>query len=206
MKVTCNTCNLIFEKKNFSVRRSKNHFCSKECKYKKSDSCPLCLKNIDRNKEKRSKIFCNICYERNYYKENPERIELRKKKVRENLRRKRNLPLDTPRMRGENGSGSINGNGYKIIYNKNHPNSKNDRIAEHTLIMSNHIGRPLFKGENVHHINGDKLDNRIENLELWNKCQPCGQRIEDKIKFYIEFLNQYGYEVIKLSDHQVSRS
>ena len=40
-------------------------------------------------------------------------------------------------------------------------------------------------------------DNRIENLELWCKAQPAGQRVEDRITYYIEFLNTYGYKVAK---------
>ena len=40
-------------------------------------------------------------------------------------------------------------------------------------------------------MNGDKLDNRIENLELWDSSQPSGQRVEDKIEYYFKLIMQY---------------
>jgi len=83
---------------------------------------------------------------------------------------------------------------YIAIYKPNHPNS-NQRgfILEHRFVMSEHLGRALYKDENVHHINGDRHDNRIENLELWSSAQPKGQRIEDKLQWAIMILRRYAY-------------
>lgn len=44
----------------------------------------------------------------------------------------------------------------------------------------------------MHHINGVRDDNRIENLELWSSAHPFGQRVTDKVEWAVEMLKLYA--------------
>jgi hypothetical protein len=72
--------------------------------------------------------------------------------------------------------------GYIYEYAPDHPLTKGQHyryMLQHRLVMERALGRYLEPWEQVHHKNGNRADNRPENLELWVGQQPSGQRLVD---------------------------
>lgn len=94
--------------------------------------------------------------------------------------------------------GHVNRAGYRLAYAPDHPMAqRNGHVLEHRLVMALALGRSLEPNESVHHINGNKLDNRLENLELWLKAQPAGQRARQLVEWAREIERRYGEDYDK---------
>lgn len=80
--------------------------------------------------------------------------------------------------------GVIKRGGYLCVFVPNHPTcTKAGRVHEHRLVMEKHIGRYLLPTEVVHHINGKKDDNKIENLQMFASSG-------EHTKFHFKLLKQ----------------
>lgn len=164
--VNCYIC-----KKEFKVirqRKNSARYCSKEC-LKKGRSLKMnLLWGQKEYREKRSKQVKKMWEDPNYRKNALKGIYKR-------------TGSNHPNWKGGK---HINKSGYILVVCRNHPFAykKDKTVLEHRLVMEKNLGRYLTKNEIIHHINGIKNDNRIENLKLVFRknhyheevCPKCG--------------------------------
>lgn len=94
--------------------------------------------------------------------------------------------MERPKREPKISKGYVNKNGYRVV------NYDGRSFLEHRLVMEQVIGRPLTDAERVHHRNGQRTDNRPENLELWVLNQCPGQRATDLVSWARQIITQYG--------------
>lgn len=89
------------------------------------------------------------------------------------------------------GSRTVTGLGYVTI-----KVARGDWQLEHRHVMECQLGRPLQSFETVHHLNGIRSDNRPENLELWTRPQPHGQRHHDTVRHWVTAYPELAREIL----------
>lgn len=65
----------------------------------------------------------------------------------------------------------INPRGYSMIRVPDHPKQNNGYVFEHRLIMEKHLGRYLESNEIIHHVDGNIINNKLENLEVMSQSE-----------------------------------
>ncbi len=172
--VKCKICGKKFEVYICRIKNNRGLYCSKKCFHsknkKKYKKCLYCKKEFYVYESNHRKYCSHTCSE-NAMKNLPSWNKNKK----------------MPQTSGKNhpfwkGGKYINVHGYVIINILNHPFAKRNRMLEHRLVMEKHLGRYLKSNEMVHHRNGIRSDNRIENLMLcigrknWHEelCPKCG--------------------------------
>lgn len=96
------------------------------------------------------------------------------KKTRASVRRSAKIAAKTRRKHDFSGENNPNWKGgvkitrgYKYIYSPNHPNKDSrNYVAEHRLVMEKELGRYLDGKEEIHHLDGNRLNNSVDNLVL----------------------------------------
>ena len=198
----CENCSVVFRPK-----REEQRFCSRTCWYdvtrnaeKKCGCCGLafkakyaqqqfcCVECKNKGIAKDKTVICAVCqsvFERPHGKTRAYCSRSCSNKARAKGMKKTEIALDA-RVIGDT---TISTHGYVQV----RINGK--KVMQHRLVMENVIGRPLERHERVHHKNGDRQDNRPENLELWvgigcNKKDPHGVRLVDQVIDMISSLKE----------------
>lgn len=141
IEISCSLCEKVFERWPYEKYRK---FCSHQCaskarKTKKKVLCDFCSKNFEKPFSELKRTKFNFCQPKCYQMFNRGSRAFRFK------------------------NGSLTQDGYKVIY----VNGK--RILEHRYVMEKFLNRKLSNKEIVHHIDENKLNNQISNLQITDR-------------------------------------
>lgn len=176
--------------KEFKPTRADQITCSHECSLNrqrevKLRTCPVCGREFDYGKHP-EKATCSKACAGELRRKGPMHsfCERCGKRIERKGDRYRRFCSSECRAR-QVGSKRLSNIGYIMLkVGKSYPGANRAGwILEHRYVIEQSLGRPLGDNEHVHHKNGDRTDNRLENLELWSgKKDPKGQRQIDLVK------------------------
>ena len=153
-----------------------------------------------RNEGKCSRPGC----EREQYSKNLCRIHYKRQREGRDI----DAPLGSPKTYETGLDYKVMADGYVEVRRRGHfgkPKRGADWYYEHRYKMECYLGRPLRENENVHHINGIRNDNSLENLELWTIDQPPGQRVTQLLNWADDIIARYEPELDKLQANELRR-
>lgn len=175
----CKYCGKEFKIWNCTIKRGSGKYCSRECYISANkgennslwkggkivQSCEICSKSF--------KIFPSRKGIRKYCSKECGRIGIA---ITNHYSRK---GVNSPNW---NGGRHINKHGYVMVHDENGGKyRKGSYVIEHRKVMENHIGRELLFSEIVHHIDGNRKNNDIENLKLMTRKEHVkGYYFENK--------------------------
>jgi len=158
--------------------------------------CSMNCSNIGRKKDSdaRNRFTCKHCGKLEIRSRNTEkfRIYRQQKYCSQECKSRSQETAAYERFKAGNVGRHVKRNGYiwlaiPALAN----NGKKTEMLEHRYVMEQHLGRKLYPEETVHHINGKRAENGLENLELFSSRHGPGQRVVDKVAFAIEILTLY---------------
>jgi hypothetical protein len=194
--VTCFSCGEVFKKQPCKIGKWGKHYCSSSCRNapelsaKVLFNCENCGKEVTKYRSNFIKSIHHYCgqkcateYQVKSRKDKKEKCNLDLKKFSKtcnfcreefysrNLKKK--FCTDLCKDKSREGIARLSKFGYiQLSGYHTHPMSNNNGvILEHRLVLSEYLGRMLNKNEIVHHINGNRQDNRIDNLELTTRSE-----------------------------------
>lgn len=189
MKMICNFCKQEFERK--KIDSSENHYCSRAClgkankeRYRKESlmNCDFCGKEFEyrgRHKKRNKHFYCSRDCS---YKAKSKKLLVKCDWCNKQFLKKRN---DIERTETNFCSTECTHNFHRWS-GISGSSPKVEGVPIHRKIMSEYLNRPLNSYEEVHHIDGNHSNNKIENLELLNKTE------HSKVHASIKKRDNYG--------------
>lgn len=191
-KSTCATCG-----KPCDGRRKRCWACSVEARREGRNPCAVCGTTTT---TRWVGPLCSTCYDRSKFGPCPDCGALRSPSAKRCHACSAAHQRGAPKKRQSKKPRTHKPMDYILVLRpKGHSRKSSSYMFEHRLVMEQHLGRELLPDETVHHINGIRHDNRLENLELMI-IHPLGQRVADLLPWAKGLLKRYDPNSLRASN------